>query len=203
MSTTTTNLGLFKYDLATDAKSAFNITNSLNNNWDILDREISGKISTLTPAGSVTNPVYVNSSGKITACSGNVGNSIKPVYISNGKFTACTSSLDIIKDSTLSTNGYIKFNNGLIFAWTHKNIQSTSTNYRHEYPTSFNTVFLIVANLEDKEAEVGKLTGASQEGATSRATVITSYSNTELILRAGQKHTGNYEAKVHFLIIGK
>lgn len=39
MSTTTPNLGLFKYDTTnpTDLASAFNINTALNNNWDIID----------------------------------------------------------------------------------------------------------------------------------------------------------------------
>ena len=40
MPNTTPNLGLFKYDLSTDGKSPFSITDSLNNNWDILDDKI-------------------------------------------------------------------------------------------------------------------------------------------------------------------
>ena len=43
MSTTTSNLGLFKYDTTnpTDLASAFNINTALNNNWDIIDEAIS------------------------------------------------------------------------------------------------------------------------------------------------------------------
>ena len=37
MSTTTTNLGLFKYDPVTDGKEVFSIQTALNDNWDILD----------------------------------------------------------------------------------------------------------------------------------------------------------------------
>jgi len=37
MSSTTPNLGLFKYDTTTDGDLAFNITKALNNNWDIID----------------------------------------------------------------------------------------------------------------------------------------------------------------------
>ena len=37
MSTTTPNLGLFKYNPTTDANLPFNIVTALNNNWDILD----------------------------------------------------------------------------------------------------------------------------------------------------------------------
>lgn len=37
MSTTTTNLGLFKYNIDTDSHLAFNINQALNDNWDIID----------------------------------------------------------------------------------------------------------------------------------------------------------------------
>ena len=37
MSTTTQNLGLFKYDLSTDGEELFKIDRCLNNNWDIID----------------------------------------------------------------------------------------------------------------------------------------------------------------------
>ena len=56
MTTTTANLGLFKYVSGTDANLAFNITSALNNNWDIIDNsvikgniiELSGTSPTLT-----------------------------------------------------------------------------------------------------------------------------------------------------------
>lgn len=37
MSTTTPNLGLFKYNPETDGKETFSITTALNNNWDLID----------------------------------------------------------------------------------------------------------------------------------------------------------------------
>lgn len=37
MSTSTTNLGLFKYDIQSDGDSPFSITDALNNNWDKID----------------------------------------------------------------------------------------------------------------------------------------------------------------------
>lgn len=40
MSTTTDNLGLFKYDPATDGAKTFNIKQSLNDNWDKLDAAV-------------------------------------------------------------------------------------------------------------------------------------------------------------------
>ena len=39
MSTTTSNLGLFKYDVHTDTNVPFSITKALNNNWDIIDEK--------------------------------------------------------------------------------------------------------------------------------------------------------------------
>ena len=44
MSTTTSNLGLFKYDTtnSTDLASAFNINTALNANWDKIDTAIAG-----------------------------------------------------------------------------------------------------------------------------------------------------------------
>ena len=42
MSTTTPNLGLFKYNTTTDANVAFNINTALNQNWDIIDAAITG-----------------------------------------------------------------------------------------------------------------------------------------------------------------
>lgn len=38
MSTTTTNLGLFKYDTTLDGNTPFSINTALNNNWDIIDQ---------------------------------------------------------------------------------------------------------------------------------------------------------------------
>lgn len=47
MSTTTANLGLFKYDTSTDANIAFSIDNALNNNWNILDETVNNKLSSI------------------------------------------------------------------------------------------------------------------------------------------------------------
>ena len=69
MSTTTTNLGLFKYDTTVDGQLAFNINQALNDNWDILDKStLNGDIITLGSSGtqSLTN----NRVHKIT-CNGN------------------------------------------------------------------------------------------------------------------------------------
>lgn len=40
MSTTTENLGLFKYDPSTDGAQTFNIEKALNENWDKIDEKV-------------------------------------------------------------------------------------------------------------------------------------------------------------------
>ena len=70
MSTTTSNLGLFKYDTTTDGQLAFNINTALNNNWDILDKStLKGDVIILGTSGTQT--LTNNRIHKIT-CSGNV-----------------------------------------------------------------------------------------------------------------------------------
>lgn len=71
MSTTTSNLGLFKYDVSADAQVAFSITQALNNNWDILDKSImKGDIISLNSSGTLSltnNRVHkVSATGNIT-----------------------------------------------------------------------------------------------------------------------------------------
>ena len=46
MSSTTSNLELFKYNTTADASTPFSITNALNNNWDKIDT-FAGTINTL------------------------------------------------------------------------------------------------------------------------------------------------------------
>ena len=47
MSTTTANLGLFKYDTTEDAQTAFNLDTALNNNWNILDTAYENTMSAI------------------------------------------------------------------------------------------------------------------------------------------------------------
>lgn len=65
MSTTTANLGLFKYDTTTDANVAFNINNALNNNWDTLDTAVSNKVDLSTLDTAVSNKVDLSGSSSI------------------------------------------------------------------------------------------------------------------------------------------
>lgn len=59
MSTTTSNLGLFKYDTTLDGRVTFSINRSLNNNWDVLDNAF-GDIKYLFNRNFEVLPTYGN-----------------------------------------------------------------------------------------------------------------------------------------------
>ena len=46
--------------------------------------------------GSSTRPVYINSSGTITACAGTVGGTMQPVYMNTGTMTACSFKMAVV-----------------------------------------------------------------------------------------------------------
>ena len=61
MSTSTTNLGLFKYDIQNDGDLPFSITDALNNNWDKIDEFAANggslsKLSDTSISSSIANP---------------------------------------------------------------------------------------------------------------------------------------------------
>lgn len=61
MSTVTPNLGLFKYNITTDANVAFNINTALNNNWDKIDAAVYGSSRNIGEIVTSTIPI-VNAS---------------------------------------------------------------------------------------------------------------------------------------------
>lgn len=95
MSNLTPNLELFKYNLSTDGREPFNITQSLNNNWDTLDNAY------LTLDNKINNisilPDQEGNSGKFLMTDGN-----SPSWSNINSLSATT---------YLATNGYIKFSN--------------------------------------------------------------------------------------------
>lgn len=70
MSTTTSNFGLFKYDVVEDAQSAFNIQQALNYNWDIIDENLgSSTIATYETPGIVKpdgTSIYIDENGLLS-----------------------------------------------------------------------------------------------------------------------------------------
>ena len=75
MSELTPNLGLFKYNLDTDGKESFNITQCLNNNWDKIDSNTALKNHTRLEYALVnhTHPEYSpTSQSMVTLTSGEV-----------------------------------------------------------------------------------------------------------------------------------
>lgn len=87
MSTSTSNLSLFKYNTSSDGSLTFSITSALNNNWDKID-SFAGNVNT------VFNSTTVSGTGK------NIFNAIN---------TELGKKLEA--EVSLSENGYIKFNN--------------------------------------------------------------------------------------------
>lgn len=92
MSSRTTNFNLFKYDTVADAKTAFSITDALNNNWDTLDANCVKRNSQSQATGSNTQPVYVDATGQIMPCD---------------DYSTIASGLQAT--TSLGENGYIKF----------------------------------------------------------------------------------------------
>lgn len=52
-----------------------------------------GEFKTLPAIGTDTQPVYVNSSGRLTSSAGNVGSNYKPIYMSAGKLQASNATI--------------------------------------------------------------------------------------------------------------
>lgn len=194
MSTTTPNLGLFKYDVKEDGILTFSITRALNNNWDIIDNAmntppsitiddalsttsenpvqnkvitnvISNKIDKVTSVGNTAKPIYVNSSGNLTACSASLGNSSTPIYMSGGQFYQCSSSIPSTTGITASfssnINGYCKFSNGFCIQWLQVN-NNTSGNF----PTTFNSIYSCVIVEESSQNGYRNLKSISSSGFT-------------------------------------
>ena len=118
MTTTTSNLGLFKYNTSTDGSLAFNINTALNDNWDKLDTNFGTlntnavkRLSTSAATGNSSTPVYVDSTGQVRTCSYSIPTS--------SGLTATTS---------LAENGYIKFSNDFIIQWGKKSTDTSGTN---------------------------------------------------------------------------
>lgn len=220
MSTTTSNLGLFKYDTTADRDSAFSVDTALNNNWDKLDKAITlDKAQTMTATktfknaglgqsivinrdqansvaaiqyqvqgtnkgymgidgsaipvyissstavqelvrnktrstatGSTATPVYIDAKGIAQTCtnisassattatklgSSNIGTTATPIYLAAGTPKACTASF-LTATTSLSENGYVKFNNSIIMTWQFVTESNAQTDYR-QFPISFPT----------------------------------------------------------------
>ena len=70
MSTTTENLGLFKYDPSTDGAQTFNIKKALNDNWDKIDASVLLSLAAAAPYSAQTyaKGAYCTREGKLYKC---------------------------------------------------------------------------------------------------------------------------------------
>ena len=133
MSSTTTNLGLFKYDTATDGKQVFSIETALNDNWDLIDSlvvlkselpDISKLVTTNT---SQTVTAAKTFSGTVT-CSGTI-----KVPASSTTGTALQLSAQ-----SVALNGYIKFGSGLELQWLRVSRSGNDTTFT--FPHAFGSI---------------------------------------------------------------
>lgn len=119
MSTTTSDLQLFKYDTSTDGKEVFSISSALNANWDKIDSFASAikSLSNLSTEGEK----------RFTDLENSIANKLEA-------------------DVLLAENGYIKFNNSFILQWGLDT--NTSGFHTLNFNISFNSkVFAILQNL--------------------------------------------------------
>lgn len=115
MSTTTENLGLFKYDTTSDASTAFSIDEALNNNWDKIDTFAE---TALSMQGALGDNGFVKfSTGLImnygyASTSSQEVNFVQPILSSNGTFGGNSFAV-AAKDERYSASGltYNAFDN--------------------------------------------------------------------------------------------
>lgn len=220
MSTITSNLGLFKYDLPGDNNIAFNITNALNQNWDRLDAGValknhihSGYQSTLV-SGTNIKTINGNSllgSGNITIESGGSSYTLPTaskttlggvkidgttITISNGVISSSgSSSYEAAK--ALSSNGYMKFSNGFTIAWCRHTSSSNGSN-TFSFPCTFTSLYQVAtANIGPNVVNSSTIvTYATTSNA--KAVIIKSISTSSVTLLYTTTNCGNC-----FILIGK
>lgn len=154
MSTTTANLGLFKYDTNTDSQAAFNINTALNENWDKIDNAFSSTdiISTLKiiyPVGCVY--LTTNSTCPLSSLFGtwslvSSGRALWTGTGSNGNTTIAAGLPNIVGTlSNMYSTGTSYYNNSGAFGKgsglsKHGGLNS-GTNYNHDYDVDFHASY--------------------------------------------------------------
>lgn len=118
MSTRTSNLGLFKYDVNTDASEPFSITQALNENWDIIDESLndlngimpnyaSGAITFTSPYTTPSNGyVYIQSNTSNSNVTLKIDNQL--VYYAHSEYNQRFTDSGIFpvgKNSVITTSG--------------------------------------------------------------------------------------------------
>lgn len=201
MSTTTENLGLFKYDVGADRNVSFSITNALNNNWDKIDNKAVQKTGD-TFTGDVT---ISKSKPSLTLDDANTANS-------NYSYIAFKSAKADISESTAPASnkhmwaiyGYDKNNNVISrianLHNTGNNVYTGIETYREVNGESINS-FVRIGVQSDGTPFVNTVTPSESSNNTSIAT--TQWVNTKInaipsvdptetcVAKAGDMMTGN------------
>lgn len=112
MSSTTPNLNLFKYDTATDGKEVFSIETALNDNWDLIDTAVNGKVSTngssnitITKSGPA---IYLQNTEAIKGTTP-TSNTSEGIYFIDSQGTATANRIGALMNA-YQTNGTIYTN---------------------------------------------------------------------------------------------
>lgn len=135
MSSTTKNLGLFKYDTDIDIDEVFSIEQALNDNWDIIDSAIPTKTSQL-----------VNDSGFLTSHQSLADYVKKSAANTVSGATTFTGTTKVPNSATVGTavstaaiskaaNGYVKFGNGVQICWGTGSMKNGDTTIT--FPSAF------------------------------------------------------------------
>lgn len=122
MSSTTTELKLFKYNTATDGKEVFSIDTAMNANWD--------KIDAFATAIKDLSNLSTKGEKRFSDLSTAIGQKLSA-------------------EVSLAENGYIKFNNNLKICWGHC---SPQTFIGITLPITYSTFFNVIHGGGDKNS---------------------------------------------------
>lgn len=132
MSSTTTNLELFKYDTITDGNLPFNINDALNANWDIIDNAV-GEVS----------ETYVKKSGDTI-------NGLLNISYEGSPLNVIRTSWEFTSPPSGHENNYITFRD--------KNNQSIAC-IQQRFGTDYNDLWFRIRPLGDNTTEMSGLPG--------------------------------------------
>lgn len=158
MSTTTTNLGLFKYTNS-DYELNFNFETALNNNWDLLDTAMSNKQNTLV-SGSNIKTVNNNSllgegnisiTGNLPDQTGKNG-ALLTTDGTDAYWIGATTIYSIIECYQVSggTSGYNVYSNGLCEQWGRVATNGTASNRQITFLKAYADTTYIVSLAEGR-----------------------------------------------------
>lgn len=120
MSSTTTELKLFKYNTATDGKEVFSIDTAMNANWD--------KIDAFATAIKDLSNLSTKGEKRFSDLSTAIGQKLSA-------------------EVSLAENGYIKFNNHIIIQFGRCHTGSSDKVVAQSFPITFTQIFALIQSV--------------------------------------------------------